>query len=471
MSELWQRRAVDLATMLSTGEVSAREVLDAHLARIDEVNGAVNAIVTLSLDRATDDAARADDAHAAGRSLGVLHGLPTAHKDLAATAGIRTTQGSPIFADAVPDADELMIERVRAAGCVTVGKTNTPEFGAGSHTFNAVFGATRNPWHPGRSAGGSSGGAAVALAAGMVPLADGSDLGGSLRNPASFNGVVGMRPTPGLVPTWPTADPWDPLPTEGPMGRCAADVALLLGAMAGPHPRSPFRSTGGPFGPLDHWSASGLRVAWSVDAGGLPVERVVREALAGLPERLGAHGALVVDAFPDLAGAALVFRVLRAVGFERNLGELYDARPHDLKDTIRWNIELARSFTAVDVAHALRDRGRLQLRVLEFFEHHDVLALPTVQVEPFPVELDWVHEIEGVHFDDYLEWMRSCTDITVTGCPAVSVPCGMTPDGLPVGVQLVAAPGNDLLLLRLAHALDGDGWVTRRAPVTPAPPT
>lgn len=468
MSELWQWRAVDLAAALATGQVSAREVLAAHLDRIAAVNPAVNAIVTPAFDRAHDDAARADAAHARGESLGVLHGLPIAHKDLAATAGIRTTLGSPVFADWVPDTDEVLIERLRGAGCVTVGKTNTPEFGAGSHTFNTLFGATRNPWHLGRSAGGSSGGAAAALAAGMVPLADGSDLGGSLRNPASFNGVVGLRPTPGVVPSWPDQDPWDPLPTEGPMGRCAADVALLLSAIAGPHPRTPWKSSTGPFGPLEGWEPGGVRIGWGADAGGLPFDRVVRDALVGVPERLGALGAVVDDAYPDLHDASRIFQVLRAVGFERNLGQLYDSRPELLKDTIRWNVELARSLGAADVAHALRDRARLQLRVADFFAHHDVIALPTTQVEPFPVELDWVHEIDGVALENYLQWMQSCTDVTVTGCPAISVPCGRTPDGLPVGLQLVAAPGNDLLLLRLAHALDGDGWVTERAPVTPA---
>ena len=234
--ELWRRSAVDLADLLARGEASAREVLDAHLDRIAGVNPVVNAIVTLALDRAVDDAQRADAAHARGESLGPLHGLPIAHTDLALTAGIRTTMGSPIFAEQVPDADDLVIERMRAAGCVTVGKTNTPEFGAGSHTFNRVFGATRNPFDLSLSAGGSSGGAAAALTCGMVPLADGSDLGGSLRNPASFNNVIGLRPTPGTVPQWPATDPWDPLATEGPMARCAADVALLLGAIAGPHP-------------------------------------------------------------------------------------------------------------------------------------------------------------------------------------------------------------------------------------------
>lgn len=456
MTELWRRRAVDLAAMLAAGEVSAREVLDAHIARIEAVDPTVNAIVTRAYERAAADAARADAAHARGESLGVLHGLPIAHKDLADTAGIRTTMGSPLLADQVPEHDEVMIARLRAAGCVTLGKTNTPEFGAGSHTFNTVFGATRNPHDPSRSAGGSSGGAAAALAAGMVPIADGSDLGGSLRNPASFCGVVGLRPTPGTVPSWPSSDPWDPLATEGPMGRCAADVALLLGAMAGPHPQVPIRGADGPWTSLE-LDLTDLRVAWSPDAGGLPVARAVRDALAGLPDRLAGHGCRVEDAFPDLAHASESFQTLRAVGFERNLGPVYDRTPHLLKDTIRWNVELARSLRAADVGIALRERAALQERVRRFFDGYDLIALPTVQVVPFPVELDWVHEIDGVPMENYLTWMRSCTDITVTACPAISVPGGITPDGLPVGVQLVAPPGRELLLLQVAHAMDGDG--------------
>ena len=381
MTELWRERAVDLARLLADGEVSAREVLDAHLARIEQVNPTVNAIVTFALDRAHDDATRADAAHARGESLGPLHGLPIAHKDLADTAGIRTTMGSPILADNVPVADELMIARLRAAGCVTVGKTNTPEFGAGSHTFNPLFGATRNPWDPSRSAGGSSGGAAAALATGMVPIADGSDLGGSLRNPASFCGVVGLRPTPGTVPSWPSSDPWDPLATEGSMGRCAADVALLLDVIAGAHPNVPLRGATGPFAPLEQLerSVAGLRVGWSPDAGGLPVERAVRVALAGVPARLTAHGCKVDDAFPDLRGAGRIFQTLRAVGFERNLGPLYDERRDDLEDAIRWNVELARRLTAAVVGVALRERGALQQRVRRFFDHHDLsVRRPTI---------------------------------------------------------------------------------------------
>ena len=461
--ELWRRSAVDLAALLAAGSVSAREVLDAHLVRIEQVNPTINAVVTLSVERAVADATRADEAYAQRRHLGPLHGLPIAHKDLAMTAGIRTTLGSPIFADQVPDDDELIIARLRAAGCVTVGKTNTPEFGAGSHTFNEVFGVTRNPYDPSRSAGGSSGGAAAALAAGMVPLADGSDLGGSLRNPASFCNVVGLRPTPGTVPSWPNSDPLDPLSTDGPMARCAADVALLLGVIAGPHPHVPMRGAVGPFEPLER-SLNGLRVAWGPSAAGLPIDLEVRGALAEVPGRFISHGCVVDEAFPDLTGASEIFQTLRAVVFERGLGQLYDDRGAELKDTVRWNVELARTLTAADVGRAVRERSLLQQRIHAFFERFDVLALPTVQVVPFPVEFDWVREIDGVPMTNYLEWMRSCTDITVTGCPAMSVPGGYTASGLPVGLQLVARPGAELLLLQVAYALDGDGVVSRRWP-------
>lgn len=341
IAPLWRWSAVELVKQMTSGALSAREVLDAHLARIAEVNPRINAIVTLSVERASADAARADAAYARGELLGPLHGLPIAHKDLALTEGIRTTGGSPIFADFVPAFDEELIARLRAAGCVTVGKTNTPEFGAGSQTFNTLFGVTRNPYADARSVGGSSGGAAAALAAGMVPLADGSDLGGSLRNPASFCNVVGLRPTPGTVPKWPSSDPLDPLSTNGPMGRCAADVALMLSVIAGPHPRVPVRGAEGPFAPLER-SLRGLRVAWGPDGGGVAIAAEVRAALANVPARFALHGCDVHDAFPDLAGASEIFQTLRAVSFERNLGMYYDEHRDKLKDTVQWNIELAR---------------------------------------------------------------------------------------------------------------------------------
>ena len=377
--------------------------------------------------------------------------------------------GSPIFADQIPAEDELMIARLRAAGCVTVGKTNTPEFGAGSHTFNTVFGVTRNPHDLSRSSGGSSGGAAAALAAGMVPLADGSDLGGSLRNPASFCGVIGFRPTPGTVPSWPTSDPLDPLPTEGPMGRCAADVALLLNVIAGPHPLGPMRGTDGPFEPLER-SLTGLRVAFDPTAGGLPVAAEV-QARARRSART-VHAARVRWSrmtSPICAARERCSRRFGRSGSSATSGPLYDAHFDELKDTIRWNVELARSLTAADVGRAVRERAVLQARVRQFFDRFDIFALPTVQVAPFPVEVDWVRDIEGTPMANYLQWMRSCTDISVTGCPAISVPAGFTPDGLPVGLQLVGPPGADLLLLQIAHAFDGDGSIVRRWPRDTSP--
>lgn len=465
---LCQLGAAELAGLLRRREVSAVELMSAHLDRIERTNPQVNAIVTLVATQAMAGAVAADEALTRGDQVGPLHGLPVAHKDLIDTAGIRTTQGSPIFADHIPDTDDLIVTRLRAAGAITIGKTNTPEFGAGSHTFNPVFGVTRNPYDLGRSAGGSSGGAAAALACGMVPLADGSDLGGSLRNPASFCNVVGLRPTPGVVPSWPTSDPWEPLSTEGPMGRSVADVALMLAAIAGPDQRTPLARpivTGRGLLAVP----PGLRIGWSPTAGGLPVDARVRSALAGFPGRCGDIGAEVLDIFPDLRDAGEVFQILRAVIFEKSLGELYRSRKQMMKETIRWNVELAQTYSAADVGSAHRRRALLQAEVAGVFEHVDILALPTVQVPPFPADEEWVREIDGVALVTYLDWMRSCTDITITGCPALSLPAGWTDDGLPVGVQLVAAPGRDEFLLDVAAALEAAGEPRRWPGLTATP--
>jgi amidase len=448
--------AVEQAQLLRRRELSAVELLDAHLAQIERVNPAVNAIVTLVPELARERAEAADRALASGEGAGPLHGLPVAHKDLALTAGIRTTMGSPIFADLVPEESSLHVERSQAAGAVPLGKTNTPEFGAGSQTFNRVFGATRNPYDLTRTCGGSSGGAAVALACRMVPLADGSDMGGSLRNPASFCNIVGFRPSPGRVPTWPSLDPWSPLGVEGPMGRTVADVGLLLSAMAGPDDRCPLSlpEPGAIFAaPLDQ-DVRGLRVAWSDDAGGLPVEADVRAALAPARALLAELGCEVVDAFPDLSDAGEIFQVLRAVAFETSLGPLYDERPDDLKDTIRWNVELARGLSVQEIGTATRRWAELRGRVRRFFDAHDFLALPVSQLAPFPVEVEWPREVAGVSMHTYIDWMRSCSDITLTSCPAISVPAGFTPDGLPVGLQLVGRFRDDLRVLQLAHAFE-----------------
>lgn len=467
MNDLVDRTATELAGMIRRHELSARELLAACLARIEAANPAVNAIVTLVPERAARWAAEADELAAHGDELGPLHGLPIAHKDLALTAGIRTTLGSPLFADFVPTEDDLIVRRLCTAGAITIGKTNTPEFGAGSQTFNTVFGATRNPYDTSRTCGGSSGGAAVALATGMIPIADGSDMGGSLRNPASFCNVVGMRPSLGRVPSWPTTTPFSGLGTAGVMARTVDDLALQLSVVAGPDHRVPISlpEPGSIFSaPLDA-DVAGWRVAWTPDLG-LPVEPAVRTALAEVPDELAALGCAVEEAMPDLRDAREIFQTLRAWHFEISSGVLYDRSPERLKDTIRWNIEEARRRTLADHARATSLQAQLLVRVRAFFERFDVLALPTVQVVPFDVELDWPRTVDGVEMATYIDWMRSCCDISVTGCPAISMPAGFTPEGLPVGVQFVGRPGGDVDLLRFAKAWErATGVGERRATV------
>ncbi|WP_151083032.1 amidase [Nocardioides cynanchi] len=438
-------------------EISARELLDLHLARIAERNPQLNAIVSLDEERARAAADAADERTASGADLGPLHGLPFAFKDTHDVAGWRTTYGSPLFADHVPDADELVVERIRAAGVVPIGKTNVPEFAAGSHTFNPVFGATLNPVDPTRSAGGSSGGAACALRAGMVPLADGSDMGGSLRNPASFCGVVGLRPSLGRVPSWPTDNLWETTATSGPLARDVGDVALLLSVIAGPDPRVPtaLAEPGRSFAPPVAGDLRGLRVALSVDlAGLLEVDAEVSGVVAAAGESLAAGGARVEQAQPDLTEADDTFRTLRAWSFQAGLGPLLAAHPTGIKRSLADNIRAGEHLTGADVARAYAQRTALAERMRRFFETYDVLVLPTAQVPPFPVEQEYPTRINGRPMTTYLDWMRSCYVITVTGCPAISVPAGQTRGGLPVGIQIVAPFGADRRLLEVAAAFE-----------------
>lgn len=449
--------ATELAGLLRERKVSAREVLADHLAQIERTNPVVNAIVTLDTVRAEAAAARADVTILRSGPIGALHGLPIAHKDLQETAGLRTTYGSPIYADNVPTANSLLVERTRAAGAICVGKTNTPEFGTGSHTYNSVFGVTRNPWDLSRSAGGSSGGASAALAARMVPLADGSDLGGSLRNPASFCSVVGLRPSAGLVPSWPVGDAWFSMAVDGPMGRSTADVALLLSVIAGYDARSPLAwpSDGRHFAEPLGADVRGLRVAWCPAPWGLAVDRQVLQVLerAARPalETLGIE--LVIDE-PDLTGAEESFLVLRAWHFASSLREVYQTRKGDLNEDVAWNIEQGLALSGAQIATAFEMRTALHLRMVNFMNTVDAIAMPVSQVPPFMANERWVTEIEGETQSTYLDWMRSCYLISATGLPAISVPCGFTADGLPVGVQLVGRPAGDLELLRLAHAFE-----------------
>jgi amidase len=446
--------ASELVRRIITKELSACDVMAAHLTQIDRVNPQLNAIVTLLPDRAMDQAARADEMLAHGDVLGPLHGLPIAHKDLVETKGIRTTFGSPIFQDFVPDRNALIVERLQAAGAITIGKTNTPEFGAGSQTFNNVFGQTPNPHNLAKTCGGSSGGAAVALATGMLPLADGSDFGGSLRNPASFCNVVGYRPTPGRVPTWPTAAAWFPFIVEGPMARTVEDVALMLSVMAGPDPRSPIaiQESGDQFAASLHQDFAGVRVAWSQTLGGLPVEQSVTAVVDGQRQSFESLGCLVEEAEPDLSDADEIFKAWRAWYYWLAFSELLKVHRKKFKDTIIWNIEQGRTLDGTQLALVEQKRTVLYHRVREFMNTYKFLVLPVVQVPPFDITQEYVTEIDGVVLNSYIDWMRSCYYISVLGLPAVSVPCGFNEDGLPVGVQIVGRYQEDLAVLQFAYA-------------------
>jgi amidase len=453
VSDLVDLTAVEQRRLIGAKEVSATELLDAHLARIDAVNPTVNAIVALDPDVGRSRARAIDAAIAAGDDVGPLAGLVTAHKDLEETADFPTTYGSPLFAGHRPAADCLLVARMKAAGAVAVGKTNTPEFGAGSHTFNTVYGVTQNPWGLGRTAGGSSGGAAVALACRMVATADGSDTGGSLRNPAAWNNVVGFRPTVRVVPHVAPGNAWMPISTRGPMGRTVDDVALLLDVLAAPDGRDPmhrpFRMPL-PVAPPDR----PLRVAWSPDIG-VPVERSQLDVLATTRQALLDLGWEVVDAEPELALASSCFRVLRAWNIANGPTARFHDRMDEIKATIQDEIARGTAVSAAEVATAYAQLAALWRETVAFFdEGYDLLACPVTQVSPFPVEVEYPTEVAGVALSNYIDWMAACWRITVTGCPTLSLPAGFDTDGMPVGVQLVTRQGADGALLRAAKALE-----------------
>lgn len=459
--------AVDLASSIRRKELSAREVMSAHLEQIARVNPKVNAIVTQIPDEAAlASADQADRALANGDEVGPLHGLPVAHKDLVATKGIRTTLGSPLHRDDVPDFDALIVERLKRAGALTIGKTNTPEFGAGSQTFNQVFGATLNPYDTTKTCGGSSGGAAVSLACGMIPIADGSDLGGSLRNPGNFNNIVGFRGSPGRVPVWPSGLPWWPLSVHGPMARTVRDVALMLTAIAGPDRRAPIsiEQPGSLFAqPLER-DFRAVRVAWSPDLGGLPVDPRVTQVLESQRHVFGDLGCEIEEATPDFTDADEIFQTLRAWSFAH--AHETDLRLHrdQLKDTVIWNTEQGLGLTGLQVSQAESKRGALYERLCHFLDEYEFLLCPVNQVPPFDVTKPYPTEINGVELENYIAWMRSAYYISITGLPAISVPCGFTPEGLPVGIQIVGRHHDDFGVLQLAYAFEQATQVGRRRP-------
>ena len=476
--------ACELARRIRARELSATEVMSAHLGRIERVNPALNAIVTLLPERALEGARAVDAALARGESLGPLAGLPVAHKDLVPTRGVRTTSGSLIFKDFVPDVDAIIVERLREAGAIMIGKTNTPEFGAGSQTFNAVFGATRNPHDLEKTCGGSSGGAAAALAAGLVPIADGSDLGGSLRNPASFCNVVGLRPSAGRVPDWPRLEAWFDLAVLGPMARDVPDAALMLSVLAGPDARDPLslQEPGSVFSRPLARDFAGTRIAMSSDLGGLPMEPEVRRIIDAQRRVFEDLGCVVEEATPDLRDADEIFRVLRAWHFHVTLGALLKSHRALMKDTVVWNIEQGARLSGAQIGEAQMKRTRLFHRMREFMQRYDFLAAPVTQVLPFDVGVPYPTRIDGVELGTYLDWMRSCYYISVTGAPAIAVPCGFSAAGLPVGLQIVGSHRQDFALLQIAFAFEqatrprqgapaAIEAALRRATLTPAPGT
>lgn len=466
-NELHWLSAVELSHLIRTRAVSCVEVMEAHLRQIERVNPRVNAIVTkVPADQVLERAASADRVLASGADVGPLHGLPVAHKDLFETSGLRTTWGSALYADFVPKRDALIVERQKRAGAITIGKTNTPEFGAGSQTFNEVFGATANPYDVSRTCGGSSGGSAVALACGMVPLADGSDLGGSLRNPAAFCNIVGFRPSGGRVPAWPAELGWCSLGVHGPMGRSVADVALLLSAIAGPDARCPYSidAAGETFRHGLDRDFSGVRIAWCRDFGGIPMDPRVTEVLERQRHIFEQVGCAVEDTEPDWRGADEAFRVLRAWMFASRFGNLTAQQKSQLKETIIRNMDDGLKLTGLEVAEAEKKRTRLFHRLRKFMETFEFLVLPVTQVVPFDIAQPYVSEINGITLETYIDWMKSCYFVSVTGLPAISVPGGFTADGLPVGLQIVGRHRDDFGVLQLAAAFESAVNFGKRRP-------
>jgi amidase len=458
--------ATGMAAEIRAGRLSARDVMQAHLTRIENVNPKVNAIVTLHAEQAMAAAAAADEAQAKGAALGPLHGLPVAHKDLIPTKGMRTTYGSKVHENWVPTYSALVVERQQQAGAISIGKTNTPEFGAGSQTFNAVFGATRNPYDLSKTCGGSSGGSAVALATGMVALADGTDMGGSLRCPANFCNVVGLRPSVGRVPQVPALDAWESLSVTGPMARNMTDLALYLSVIAGPDARDPLaiaEDSARFLAPLAR-EFKGARIAWNPNMGGLPVDRRVTQAVDAQRHIFEDLGCMVEDACPDFRDAHEIFMALRAYAFESKLGAVMDQHPGVLKDTVVWNIEEGRKLSASQLARISKLRTTLFQRMHQFMQTYDFIVLPVNQVPPFPIEQQYITEIDGVQMENYIEWMKSCYLITATGHPAISVPCGFTDDGLPIGLQIVGRHQGEFALLQMAHAFEQANGAGLRRP-------
>ncbi len=447
----------ELAESIKTRKYSVTEVMENYLNQIERVNPYVNAIVSLDRERALNEAKEADEILGSGKPVGPLHGVPIAIKDTHNAQGFPTTNGSLIFKDNIAVEDDLLVQRLKNAGAIVIGKTNVPEFAAGAHTFNKVFGATKNPYNLERTAGGSSGGAAAAVACGMIPIADGSDMGGSLRYPAAFNNVVGMRTSPGRVPMYPKSAPYSTLGVQGPIARNVSDAALLLSVIAGPDHKSPIaiQEPGNVFlQPLEK-DVKGLRIAWTVDfGGGIPVVPAIKANMEEQVKVFREMGCIVEEDYPDLTEADEVFHILRAWEMEMSYGEIVERNPDVVKSSLLWNVQKGRELTGVEIGRAEQLRRELYHRMRIFFEKYDAFILPVSQVPPFDVDIEYPTVIEGVSLENYIDWMRSCYYISAVGNPALSVPSGFTLDGLPLGLQIVGPHQADFEVLQLGYAYE-----------------
>ena len=480
MNELIRKSATELRTLLLRGEISPVDLLDALETRIAEVDQAVNALPTLCFDRARAAAKALESTPLAER--GLLAGLPVAIKDLEPVAGVRTTLGSPIYSDFVPTASDCMVDLLEQNDGIVYAKTNTPEFGAGANTFNEVFGATTNPWNTTKSCAGSSGGSAVALATGMAWLASGSDLGGSLRNPASFCSVVGFRPSPGRVPHGPAAAgaappnlggiPHNPYGVAGPMARNVPDLALFLDAMVGVHPSDTrsYPREASSYVDMMHATTRPLRVAYSKDFGITPVDAEVARITEQAAQRFTDLGCTVEEAHPDFTDAEDIFQTNRAISFYVGQRELLANKRDQLKPEVIWNIEKARDVSMDDIARVEGARARYLQRANAFFENYDLLLSPATIVPPYPIEDRFVASCNGVEFDNYIQWCSIAYAITVTGFPAISVPAGFTEDKLPVGLQMVTGPRSEGKLLGYAHLYEQASGLAGMVPMDPITP-
>jgi len=465
MSESLNRKtAVELASLIASKAVSPVEVLDAHLATIARVNPELNAIVTLVADAARASAKDAETAVMRGDALGALHGLPVAIKDITSTAGIRTTYGSPLFKDNVPTEDAEVVRRLKASGAIVLGKTNTPEFAAGANTFNEVFGVTRNPWNPALSPAGSSGGSAVAVATGMVPLAQGTDFGCSIRMPASFCGIVGIRPTPGLTPNWPMPLAWDPGQVNGPLARTAEDAALMLDAITGFSRASPI-SVAPPWASAraivaNAKDAKGLRIAYVSDIAGIGVEPEIDGICRKTAMSLQEAGASVEEIAFDISDGKEPYQAWRGLWMVGQQFANLD-RLEEFGVNLKGNVKAGLKVTATDFAASEQKRQLLFLRFAKLFEKYDLLITPQSPVKQFPVEMNFPTLINGKKLDNYTDWIAGSFLITLMSLPGGSVPAGKTSDGLPVGIQVVGPRFEEPLILsvmKIVQQMHPVGW-------------